>query len=148
MCNYVVVIGMWVHLGLKYKLCKYLLTKIWKISFCFSHWKACIQAGSQWPPPPWNFDGTPWPRWVWYLFAKMTAKGWTYNIIEAFGKIFCRFSATMGKLGGGVTVIPPPLLKWGLMCILIIYKHKNYNRGAPIHFFPTSCYFWLNHATW
>ena len=57
--SFVVAIGVRVHLdmafvklnSIKYKLCKYFLTKTWKISFfvCFFfQWK--VQAGSQWPP--------------------------------------------------------------------------------------------------
>ena len=60
----------------KYKHGKYMLTKTWKSSFlCISHWK--YRQNRNFCSLPSTFDGTPWPRWRWYLwffFAKMTAK--------------------------------------------------------------------------
>ncbi len=131
MCTYVVVIGVRVHLGMafikinsiKCKLCKYLLTKTWKTSFlCFFHWK--VQAGSQWTPVPSTFDGTPWPRWRWYLwffFAKMTAKD----------DLTTTYKRLVKYLDVLVQSTPPPLVRRGLnlnsitFCQILFQKIEN-----------------------
>ena len=91
MCTYVVLIGVRVHLSMaffeinsiKYKLCKYLLTKTWKTSFLFfSHWK--VQVGSQWPPRTFDFRRdtlTPLKRVFLIIFRQNDRKGWTYNYL-------------------------------------------------------------------
>ena len=52
------------------------------------------------PLLPSTFDGRPWPRWRWNLWflRQNDREGWTYNIIEAFGKII-------------VTPLPLPLVR-------------------------------------
>ena len=89
--------------NIKYKLCKYLLN-IKNIIFVLFPLKSTDWVAVT-PTPTfdyWRDIMTPLKVITPDFLRQNDSKGWTYNIIEEFGKIFCRFSATRGKLIGGL----------------------------------------------
>ena len=101
------------------KLCKYLLTKTWKTLFlCFSHWK--YRLGRSDPTRTFDFwrdTLTPlkvvWRWYLWFFFAKMTAKDELTTIYKRLVKYLGVLVQSEKNLGGHSDP-PPPLVRRGL----------------------------------